>query len=88
MNKQKIVDKLSDIRGDIYNYLVEIETNIQSHFPEEYAVAYQHWIPQILTALYDDTHWLPRGQYSMEYTLKRIQDKLNDDGKRGVSKII
>lgn len=75
-------------REYIEEYLDRINTIITVHFPEEFDVAYQHWIPQIQTGLRDDTKWLPRGQYSMEYTLKRIEDKLNISLNKGVTKYI
>lgn len=91
MNKDKI-SKLSDLekyREAIENSLSEIEAILQIYFPEEFDVAYQHWIPQIKTALKNNTRWLNRGQYSMQYTLNRIIDKITDDkNNKGVSKYI
>lgn len=90
MDKYKI-SKLSDLekhRETIENHLSEIEAILQADFPEEFSVAYQHWIPQIKTALKHSTKWLDRGQYSMQYTLDRILDKINDKYNKGVSKYI
>lgn len=80
--------KLIEYRTQIENILTEIDTVMKINFPEEYSVAYQHWIPQIKTALRNDTKWLPRGEYSMDYTLDRIIDKLNSSVDKGVTKYI
>jgi len=89
-NNEKIepLSKLYNAREDIENKLAEIEAILQVYFHEEFSTAYQHWIPQIKTALSDNTRYLPRGQYSMDYTLTRIQDKLNNHLDKGVSKYI
>jgi hypothetical protein len=58
------------------------------NFPEESSVAKQHWIAQIKTALKDNLKYLPRGEYSMDYTLNRIEDKLFNKSDKGVSKYI
>lgn len=89
-NKDKIdaLSKLYNAREDIENKLAEIEAILQVHFSEEFATAYQHWIPQITTALRDNLKYLPRGQYSMDYTFLRIEDKIIDQKDKGVSKYI
>ena len=66
--------KLEQYRNDIQNIVSDMDSIIKQYFPAEYAVAHQHWIPQILTALYNDTNWLPRGQYSMQDTIDHIND--------------
>lgn len=88
MSKRDSFNKLMDYREQIEQILTDIENELQSNFPEEYSLSYQHWIPQIKTSLRDDTKWLPRGQYSMDYTFSRIQDKLLEDNNKGVSKYI
>ena len=88
MPKKESLDKLLDYREQIEKILAEIDDIMQTDFADEYSVAYQHWVPQIKTALRDDTMWLSRGQYSMEYTLKRIEDKLDSRFDKGVSKYI
>lgn len=88
---EKQISKLSELekhRENIQNNLAEIEGILQTYFPEEFSVAYQHWIPQIKTALKHNTKWLDRGQYSMQYTLDRIIDKISDKYNKGVSKYI
>lgn len=89
-NEEKVepLSKLYNAREDIENKLAEIEAILQVHFPEEFSTAYQHWIPQIKTALSDNTRYLSRGQYSMDYTLSRIEDKISDQKNKGVSKYI
>lgn len=79
------LNKLFNYREKIEDILVEIEAVLRVQFPQEYEIAYQHWIPQIKTALKDNLKWLPRGQYSMDYTLNRLTDV--NDGK-GVNKYI
>lgn len=74
MSKQDSFNKLLDYREQIEQILTNIENELRSNFPEEYSLSYQHWIPQIKTSLRDDTKWLPRGQYSMEYTIRRINE--------------
>jgi len=88
MSKQDELNKLLDYRNQIENILTDIDTILQSNFSDEHGLAYQHWIPQIKTALRDDIKWLPRGQYSMDYTINRIIDKLNCANEKGVSKFI
>jgi hypothetical protein len=77
---------IEDLRDDIKNSLSTIEILIKEYFPEQYADAYQHWIPQILTALDNDVKWLPRGQITLQDTIDRIKD--NSDFSGGVSKFI
>jgi hypothetical protein len=72
--QKKQFEKLIQYREDIKKIVSDIDDIIKEDFPAEYAVAYQHWIPQILTALYNNTNWLPRGQYSMQDTINHIND--------------
>jgi soluble cytochrome b562 len=78
------VNKLLDYRDVISDAMLHIETILQTHFPEEFDIGYQHYIPQIITALYDDDRWLPRGQITLQNTIDRILD--NESGHTGVSK--
>jgi hypothetical protein len=87
----KQISKLSELekyRENIQNNLAEIEGILQIYFPDEFATAYQHWIPQIKTALNDNTKWLNRGIYTMQYTIDRILDSLHGNNDKGVSKYI
>jgi hypothetical protein len=86
MNNQSQLDDLLDLREEIAQSLKKIDAILQIYFPEQYADAYQHWIPQILTALYNDVKWLPRGQVTLQDTIDRIKDDSKDSG--GVSKFI
>ncbi len=88
-NEQKDqLNKLFDYRDEIVKSLSHIEGIIKQYFPEEFELAYQHWMPQITTALFEDTGWLPRGQYSMQNTLDRLIDKAKNSDPKGVSKYI
>lgn len=88
-NEQKDqLNKLFDYRDEIDKSLFHIERIIKQYFPEEFELAYQHWMPQITTALFEDTRWLPRGQYSMQNTLDRLIDKAKNSDPKGVSKYI
>lgn len=73
------VDRLLELRGAINTNLLEIEDIIKSYFPKQYENSYQHWIPQIITALYNDTKWLPRGELTLQDTINQIIDiKITD----------
>lgn len=87
-DQKKALENLLSYRKEIENSLSQIESILQVYFSDEFSIAYQHWLPQIKTALKDDTKWLPRGQYSMDYTINRIIDKLINDQNNGVSKYI
>ena len=85
-NEQKHqLNKLLDHRDEIERALFHIERILKSHFPSEYSLAYQHWIPQISTALTPTNKWLPRGEYTFQNTIDHISD--NNDGS-GVNKYI
>jgi hypothetical protein len=85
-NEQKHqLNKLLDHRDEIERALFHIERILKSHFPSEYSLAYQHWIPQISTALNPTNKWLPRGEYTFQNTIDHISD--NNDGS-GVNKYI
>lgn len=80
------LDRLLDLRESIYKSVLEMQHILETDYPVEYQTAYQHWIPQILTALYNDTRWLSRGQFSCQHTIDHIKD--NTGGTGGVSKYI
>lgn len=80
------LNSLMDYRDSISDSLFHIERILKTYFPEQYADAYQHWIPQILTALDNDVKWLPRGQLTLQDTIDRIKD--DSDSVGGVSKFI
>lgn len=82
------LDKLLDCQFKIERSLAEIEEILKVYFPEEFSNAYQHWIPQIKTALFNDTKWLPRGQFTMQDTINRLVDKSQESKTNGVSKYI
>ena len=88
MNKEQKdqLNSLMDYRDSISDSLFHIERILKTYFPEQYSDAYQHWIPQILTALDNDVKWLPRGQLTLQDTIDRIKD--DSDSVGGVSKFI
>lgn len=79
---------LMNYRDEIVGSLFKIEQILKQYFPEEFDVAYQHWIPQILTALYEEKNWLPRGEFTMQQTINRLIDKSQDSNNKGVSRYI
>lgn len=81
-------NKLIDYRDQITDSLFHIERILKTYFPDEFEIAYQHWIPQIITALYEDKRWLPRGERTMQQTIDRLVDKIRNDSISGVSKYI
>ena len=83
--KQQL-NRVLDYRDEISKSMFHIERILKTYFPEEFDAAYQHWIPQILTALDNDVKWLPRGQMTLQDTIDRIKDDCEDSG--GVSKYI
>jgi hypothetical protein len=81
-------NRVLDYRDEISNSMFHIERILKTYFPDEFDAAYQHWIPQILTALDSDVKWLPRGQMTLQDTIDRILDKIKEDSGTGVSKFI
>lgn len=81
-------DLLIKCRNDIFYTVRHIELILKTYFPEEYDTAYQHWIPQIITALYEDSRWLPRGERTMQQTMISLIDKMKSGSDKGVSKYI
>lgn len=86
--QQEALNKLYQYRENIESYLAEIDAILMVYFPDEYPISYQHWMPQIKTALRSNTKWLSRGEYSMDYILSKIEDKIVDNNHQGVSKYI
>lgn len=82
------LNKLIDYRDQITDGLFHIERILKVYFPEEFDIAYQHYIPQITTALYEDDRWLPRGQQTMQHTITRLLDKNNESTDKGLKKYI
>ncbi len=82
------LNKLKDYRDEIVESLFHIERILKIYFPEEFDVAYQHWIPQITTALYEDSKWLPRGSQTMQHTLNRLFDKAETKTGQSIQKFL
>ena len=70
-------------RDEIVNSLFHIERILKTYFPDEFERAYQFYIPQITTALYEDKKWLSRGEYSLQNTIDNLLErcKINESGK-------
>ena len=81
-------NKLIEHRDVIIDNLSSIENILKIYFSEEFYIAYQHWIPQIITALKEDSRWLPRGDRNMQQTIDRLADKIFNESNSGVSKYI
>ena len=81
-------NKMIDCRDNIVDNLSHIQHILRQYFPEEFEIAYQFWIPQIITALYNDSKWLNRGEKNMQNTIDRIIDKVSNNDPKGVSKYI
>lgn len=78
-NEQRAqINRLITHRDQITSNLFYIEQIIKQYFPEEFEIAYQHWIPQISTALFHDKKWLPRGEQTLEDTIQRLIDKTKE----------
>jgi hypothetical protein len=68
--EHQLLEKAEQIEELVWQMLEIIKEN----FPSQYDDAYQHWTPQILTALFDYPYWLKRGQFNLNDTLKNIGD--------------
>ena len=75
-----------ELRENINTSLWAIDDLLANYFPQEHISAKQHWIPQIATALYNDTKWLPRGQVTLQDNIDHIND--TTDLSSGVTKYI
>lgn len=80
------IEELLDHRDRIEESLNNIENILKEYFPEEFDIAYQFWIPQIITSLFDNTKWLSRTDRNMQQTIDRLMDRSQAD--KGVSKYI
>lgn len=88
-HEQKIqIEKLIDYRNDIIDSLANIQGILKQYFPEEFDLAYQHYIPQIVTALYDEKKWLSRGGYCLQDTINNLVDKSKHENSSGVTRYI
>ena len=70
-----LIDKAEQIE-DLVWQMAEI---LKNNYPSQYEQAYQHWIPQILTGLFDYNQWLNRGVLNLNDTLRSI-GSLKDSG--------
>lgn len=84
--QQHQLNRLMDYRDQISDAILHVEQILKDYFPDQHSLAYQHWIPQIVTALNDDSKWLSRGVYSFQNTIDKINDI--DDNTKGLTKVI
>ena len=91
MNK-KTIQELYDYRNQILRCLESIENILQQNkeCEKEYYLAHSHYVPQIVTALINDSNWLPRGQYTLQNTIDNLNDQieLSQNKQKGVTKYI
>jgi len=88
-DKRYILSEIISHKEAIKDHLDKIENLLKSFFPKEHDMAYQHYIPQILTAINAYDKWLSRGSYTLENTIKNISDNIDSDNKKsGVKKFI
>jgi hypothetical protein len=80
MTTDKHILRLLELRDSLDSTIKEMSEILQNNFPKEYSIAYQHWIPQINTALYNNTKWLPRGEHTFQDTINKITDSDNTGG--------
>lgn len=86
---KEALNKIYQYREEIENSLAEIDALLMVYFSDQYGVYYQHIVPQIKTALRDNTKWLSRSDYSLDSIIKHIEDKIVDNcSRQGVSKYI
>lgn len=87
-NTKNQINKLIYYRETIIDNLANIQQILMNDFPKEYEIAYQFWIPQIVTALYEHNNWLQRGEKNMQQTIDRLMNSITDTDNAGVSKYI
>lgn len=85
--KSALYELMSE-RDKIEDCLTNIENILKENFIEEFDLAYQHWIPQIYTALKRTDHWLSRGEFCMQDTISHIKDNNFLDKSNGIRKFI
>jgi hypothetical protein len=74
------INKLVDHRDEMVNSLFHIERILKTYFPEEFERAIQFYLPQIITALYEDKKWLSRGEYSLQNAIDNLLERCKIDG--------
>lgn len=84
------LSNIMDHKESIKQHVLEIGSLLKEFFPKEYEFAYQHYIPQILTALNEDDRWLPRGSYTIQNTVDNLKDRLylSKETDKGIKKYI
>lgn len=89
--QKRQLNNIFEHRDQIVELVFRLEKIIKQYFPEEFDIAYQHWIPQIITAMYEDNRWLPRGEQTLQHTINRILDKEKEKSQeigQGIRKFI
>jgi hypothetical protein len=91
LSKQTI-EQLIFHRNSIIDHLESIKSllNQTEGCEKEYVVANSYYIPQIITALYYDSKYLPRGDHTLQETINHLCDSLSSSEKpqKGVKKYI
>jgi len=85
--KSALYELMSE-RDKIEDCLTNIENILKENFIEQFDLAYQHWIPQIHTALKRTDNWLSRGQFCMDDTISHIKDATFLDKSNSIRKFI
>lgn len=81
------LNKLLNYRDEIAKNVSDIETILKTYFPEEFELGIQFYIPQIITALYEDAKWLSRGDYSLQNTIDHLTERCkNNEIEKGTQK--
>jgi hypothetical protein len=81
-----VILQIKSLSKNIEDSLSAIDNLIKVEYPNKYEIFYQHIMPQIITALNNDTKWLPRGRYNLEYLLNSISN--NNKYTNGLKKYI
>lgn len=87
------VEELESLESSILETLTRIESILREtpSFTKEYYLASSHYIPQIITALKNNTKYLPRGEYTLEDTINSLKDSFDSENEKqtkGVKKYI
>lgn len=77
-NDLAFLRQIQELSKNIEDTLYTIDNILNKHCPDKRDIFYQHILPQIITALREESKWLPRGQYSLEYIVECIVNENNE----------